>query len=274
MARFFMASSRSDVLMTLTAPSGRVIDAGTVAPDLLHDRSTTFEQYTLLNPEQGKWLVALYSMPADTGTEVAEEGEAVAFTLSTEDAPPPARPALAYVDQDGRLVLNMGSEERRAARLANIEVVNEAFAVTQLSRDLPGQFAVTAFGITQVYNGVSQIVADGADGDDIIALLAGVDEAGVPVPFTAPAQINGGEGNDQIQGGDGADTLTGGDGDDVVSGGGGDDEISGGKGSDTLNGEAGFDLLNGDPTDALIAGGTEVWRLWPEREDRRCQSCE
>jgi hypothetical protein len=77
-------------------------------------------------------------------------------------------------------------------------------------------------------------VADGGDGDDLVA---------------------GGAGNDTVLGGIGNDTLGGGDGDDAVDGGDGDDEAYGDAGNDGLMGGAGNDTLDGGDDDDVIEGG-------------------
>ncbi|NIQ11929.1 MAG: hypothetical protein GWO08_19200, partial [Gammaproteobacteria bacterium] len=78
-------------------------------------------------------------------------------------------------------------------------------------------FSVTAFGLTQSFTGVTDILADGDDGDDVIELVGVI----------APADLSGGSGNDQLQSGDGDDTLSGGPGRDDINGGGGADTIDG-----------------------------------------------
>ncbi len=230
----------SDVVMTLTSPSGRVINRASTAPDAVHDVGPTFETYTIMDPEPGNWEISLY------GADVPPEGEDVTFTFTTGDAAP--IPQLAYLDGN-TLVLNMGSAERRAARNIEPDEINEEFLVLQLDAD---KFSVSAFGLTQVYTGATQIEADGNDGNDTITLEAG------SVPFTAPADLIGGSGDDVIQSGDGVDTLSGGAGNDEVSGGGGDDSISGDDGDDHLNGQAGQDTINGGGGNDTIAGGSDA----------------
>jgi hypothetical protein len=125
----------SDVVMTLTAPSGRMIDRNTVAQDIVHDLGLNFETYTLSTPESGDWEVTLF------GADVPTEGEDVVFKLTTASQAP--LPQLAYVD-GSTLVLNMGAAERRYARNIEPDEINEEFVVRQLSAELPGKFSVTA----------------------------------------------------------------------------------------------------------------------------------
>ncbi|MGC9400797.1 MAG: vWA domain-containing protein [Anaerolineae bacterium] len=74
-ASFATSWMGSDVVMTLTAPSGRVIGRDTLAPDVIHHLGATFETYTILNPEPGDWEVTLF------GADVPPEGEEVVFSF-------------------------------------------------------------------------------------------------------------------------------------------------------------------------------------------------
>ncbi|HEY2411934.1 MAG TPA: hypothetical protein VGI40_06815, partial [Pirellulaceae bacterium] len=106
-----------------------------------------------------------------------------------------------------------------------------------------------------------------------INLYDGDDEANIQNKVTAPAWIDGGNGNDKLTGGGGIDTLLGGagkdelkgnDGNDFLDGGDGDDKLTGGRGSDVLLGGAGNDDLKGgsdggsdggaDSDDILVGG--------------------
>ena len=59
----------SDVVLSLTSPSGRVINRNTVAPDVEHEVGPTFESYHVGDAEQGMWTATLY------GAQVAPQGE-------------------------------------------------------------------------------------------------------------------------------------------------------------------------------------------------------
>jgi Ca2+-binding RTX toxin-like protein len=58
-----------------------------------------------------------------------------------------------------------------------------------------------------------------------------------------PAELYGGDGNDDLHGGRGNDILDGGAGDDILHSGGGRDLLIGGLGADSLFGQSGEDLL-------------------------------
>lgn len=76
-ATFTTSWSGSDVVMSLTTPSGRVIDRDTVAPDVKHDLGSSFEVYSIRDPEPGDWEISLF------GADVPPEGEQVVFGIST-----------------------------------------------------------------------------------------------------------------------------------------------------------------------------------------------
>jgi len=59
----------SDVVMSLTSPSGRVITRSTNAADVEHEVGPTYERYVIRNAEPGRWKVSLY------GADVAPGGE-------------------------------------------------------------------------------------------------------------------------------------------------------------------------------------------------------
>ena len=82
----------SDVVMTLTSPSGRVIDRNTVAVDVFHDVGPTWEVYTIIAPEPGSWEVALF------GADVPSTGEPVTFGFNTL---PGLTPACEHVGSAG-----------------------------------------------------------------------------------------------------------------------------------------------------------------------------
>ncbi len=78
----------SDVVLSLTSPSGRVIHRGTVAGDVAHEVGPTFESYHVTSAEQGTWTATLY------GARVAAGGEETRLDIHaarTENLAPRAR---------------------------------------------------------------------------------------------------------------------------------------------------------------------------------------
>jgi uncharacterized delta-60 repeat protein len=110
------------------------------------------------------------------------------------------------------------------------------------------------------YSGVTQIVAYGGDGNDVIWAAPNVR---VPVMFF------GGAGNDILKGGSGPNVLVGGDGDDVLIGGPGRDILIGGDGSDMLLGLGGDDILIGGRTafDDNITALVQIQAEWCSSHD-------
>lgn len=71
----------SDVVMTLTTPSGRIIDRNTAAADIYHVNTATSEIYTIQTPEPGLWKITLF------GADVSQAFEPVVVATSTINAP-------------------------------------------------------------------------------------------------------------------------------------------------------------------------------------------
>jgi hypothetical protein len=86
---------------------------------------------------------------------------------------------------------------------------------------------------------VSGVTVESGSGNDVIR----VDETNGP--FTIPAMLSGGSGNDTLTGGSGNDVLEGGSGNDTLFGGAGADALLGGSGNDVLHGGLGTDVLDG-----------------------------
>lgn len=102
------------------------------------------------------------------------------------------------------------------------------------------------------FSGVTFIVVNAGDGNDTVTLGStahgtGSDiDSAFDVPISAPAEIDGGNGNDTLKATDHDDVLTGGDGTDTLNGAAGNDALSGNLGNDTLNGESGNDTMSAD----------------------------
>ena len=190
-------------------------------------------------------------------------------------------PDLAYVDNQGNLVLNIGDEKHRNARGIQRDEINEEFTVRQVG---DGKFSVEAFGLKEdvpdakeieagklIDMAKGRVIADADAGNDIIALVAGAvtvvangEMTTTQVAFTLGSYLTGGQENDSLTGGDGddrffggpgADRLIGGDGGDEIFGEGGNDRIDGGLGVDTLNGGGEDDVVTGGPGGDTIIGG-------------------
>jgi Ca2+-binding RTX toxin-like protein len=95
---------------------------------------------------------------------------------------------------------------------------------------------ISILGTNREYSGVSKIVANGGDRNDIIQVNNNV---------LTMAELAGGNGDDLIMGGSGNDTLEGNSGFDFLDGGSGNDKLYGGDGDDLLIGGAGADILDG-----------------------------
>jgi len=73
--------SGSTVSTTLVSPTGRVIDASTVAEDVIHFADPTSEGFEILSPEPGVWTAQLF------GVDVPPDGETVVFGATTVPQP-------------------------------------------------------------------------------------------------------------------------------------------------------------------------------------------
>jgi len=107
---------------------------------------------------------------------------------------------------------------------------------------------------TQCQNAVDDdedIPADGLVND-------GCPTVGELVPFTVPADLWGGAGDDKITGGNGDDKINGGSQNDTIIGRLGNDDIIGGIGNDQISGGPGDDDIYGDSA-AGAAGGSISW---------------
>ncbi|QQQ80211.1 PxKF domain-containing protein [Saccharothrix sp. 6-C] len=71
----------SDVVLSLTSPSGRTYTRTTQEANIQHDVGSTFESYHIANPEPGTWTATLF------GRVVAPEGEESRLTVHNPPAP-------------------------------------------------------------------------------------------------------------------------------------------------------------------------------------------
>jgi hypothetical protein len=121
------------------------------------------------------------------------------------------------------------------------------------------------------YSGVTKVVVNAGDGNDVVNLNFTSFNGIAVSPLGKPSVVNGGNGNDAIYGGKGndllygnagIDTLSGNAGNDTLSGDAGNDLLYGGDGADALYGGDGDDYLNGGPgTDTFYGGtGTDTFR--------------
>jgi pimeloyl-ACP methyl ester carboxylesterase len=76
-----LAQVNSIVTTTLISPTGRVIDADTMAPDVIHFAGPGNESFEVLSPEPGTWTAQLF------GLDVPPEGETVVFGVTTVPEP-------------------------------------------------------------------------------------------------------------------------------------------------------------------------------------------
>jgi VCBS repeat-containing protein len=164
----------------------------------------------------------------------------------------PIRNVLAK-EEVGTLALLMGprAKERvvNASPPGSQQDVAEYF-VLQPTKDQAGRVDVLAFGAIVSYAAGSQIIADGGQQGDVIAIDGAI---------ATPASLQGGAGVDQLMGGAGNDTLLGGDDDDVLDGGGGADQLDGGDGFDVVSYEtsnAAIQITPGNNGSFVGSGGS------------------
>lgn len=110
-----------------------------------------------------------------------------------------------------------------------------------------GCTAVAANKVTCGAVGISSVVVDSGDGDDVIDART-----------TIRATANAGSGNDQILGSSNRDVLDRGDGSDNLSGFDGADTLNGGIGNDSLNGGASRDIMDGGLGADTFVGGDDI----------------
>lgn len=156
----------------------------------------------------------------------------------------PVPPVLGDVS-GGVLTLNIGARANLRGIAENTDTDEAALIGAKGANTV-----VELFGHSESFAGVSQIVADGGEGNDELVLSTSLNIA---------ASLSGGNGNDALIGGAAADSLYGGDGVDLLEGSGGDDSLVGGAGNDMLEGGAGRDTLDGGAdTDSVSYAGSNA----------------
>ena len=130
------------------------------------------------------------------------------FSYGSPDSPVLGTDPTLAQDESGVLTLNMGPH---AVHRLNGDTADddESFTIRHVGGTAGNEdLEVTAFGVSQVYSGISRIEADGGEGNDTIDVEAGV---------LADADLVGGPGDDHIiYAGSGSATIEGGTGDDVL----------------------------------------------------------
>lgn len=152
------------------------------------------------------------------------------FSFDDSGSTPPTPPGFGTVDGDGVLILHMGSNASFRTQ------PNQTDGAETFEVNGNGSIAVSAFGLQQVFTGVTQIYADAGENDDQVILGPEV---------TVPADLSGGAGSDYLSGGSGSDTLHGNSGSDFLQGMGGADSLYGDTGDDILEGGGGADYMDG-----------------------------
>ncbi len=183
---------------------------------------------------------------------------------SIQDAAPEApegTPILGHLS-GGTLTLNVGPRASQR-QFHDIADGNETFVVRP--GGVAGEVVVSAFGFDETFSGVTQIEANGGQGNDSITIEQGVSAAvsllgangdDILVSLgTGDATLGGGTGNDSLTGGLGTNELSGDENDDLLVGGPLADVLDGGSGNDNLQGNAGDDTQSGGEGDDLLLGG-------------------
>jgi murein DD-endopeptidase MepM/ murein hydrolase activator NlpD len=140
-ATFSNAWSGSDIVMTLTSPSGRRIGRTTTAADVVHDKGAAFEVYSIVSPEAGMWRVRLFAK------DVPPSGEDTVFAFSTIEAPPRTK----VVDDRSHGFRNVGSAwhvqkagHRKRSYWTTVRRSGKRHtAVWKAALDAPGAYAVS-----------------------------------------------------------------------------------------------------------------------------------
>lgn len=119
-----------------------------------------------------------------------------------------------------------------------------------------GQLRVVQNGVITNFSTaeVTQVVVDGNDGDDSIAVNI----------LDLPSHVEGGAGNDTLTGGVANDWLSGDDGDDSILGLDGADTLDGGAGNDNMTGGNGQNRFFGGDGDDFMVGGPNKDKMYAD----------
>jgi hypothetical protein len=188
---------------------------------------------------------------------VTTGGDGRAFIFRSNNAPPPAAPAVAPQQATGPAASTSTTSTTattaalRPGRCANRTLGTDA--AERLMGTLAGDQIFAFAGGDTVEGFQGQDCIDGAAGNDRID---GGDASDKLVGGSGGDRLRGQGGNDQLFGTDGNDLLDGGPGRDMLAGGGGNDRLAGGGDADRLFGEAGKDRIIGGPGRNRIDGGS------------------
>lgn len=132
---------------------------------------------------------------------------------------------------------------------ATVRLVGSAFVVDNDLGILNGAGCAHGADVTIVTcsGTIKSVLYNGSPSDDLMDYWTAV-----------PAELHGGNGNDELWGGDGNDVIDGGPGNDILHGWDGSDQLFGGAGNDQLFGEVGADLVEGQSGNDTMSGGADV----------------
>lgn len=191
----------------------------------------------------------------------------------------PEAVTLGSLSDDGMLTLFVGaSATERSVEPATIDELFTLSADDAPQGDGSQTIRVQAFGMSQVFEGVKQIVASFGDGNDSLTLGEGVGVlatieggAGDDVLRSnglGPTRFEGQGGRDHLKGGAGSNVLLGGDDEDLIQGGGAEgwaNELDGGSGNDSIFGGFDNNLIHGGTGDDQITSGPHANQVFGDQ---------
>jgi hypothetical protein len=168
-------------------------------------------------------LVAAAAPPAQAGT-ISYDGGALVFT----GAPGESNHVLIYPAGDGSAKVDVSDHQPIAAPADKCEPLTDDNALMRCA----------------IPTTVRASLGDGKDSWSPDSSFR----------FSPPAQIDGGDGDDELMGTGGSDSYVGGPGNDILKGYDGDDRLDGGDGDDTVIGGVDRDTVLGGPGTDNVAG--------------------